>query len=196
MTPPFPSDVASQDFLRSLQNKGIDDPEFLSGILCQLSGIGLYSGNSTETGFLHSIVKGANPTSQNEVLLLVQMAAIHDALIKAIRNLATARDPEVVDRFTNAVAKLTRTFAALMETLHRCRSVNEKNINIQNVSIRENAQALLGNVTHNNAVGAEIAKSLAIADQSGLAMPVVEHEEKPPKVAVKRRHANDDSSQA
>jgi hypothetical protein len=193
----LPSDSASQDLLKSLQNNGIADPEFLIGILCQLSQISLYSGNSTEKAFLHSIVKGANPRSQNEVLLLVQMAATHDALIKTTRNLATARDPELVERFTNAVTKLTRAFAALMEVLHRCRSVNEKNINIQNVSIRENARAILGNVTHNAlGNGAEVVKTPAIADHSAPAMPIIEHREKRSKAAVKRRHANDDSSQA
>jgi hypothetical protein len=185
---PLPSDIASQDFLKSLQNKGISDPEFLIGILCQLNQISRQSGNRTELGFLLSSVKGANPTSQNEVLLLVEMAAIHDAAISATTNLATATDPELVEQFTNAVTKLTRTFAGLMEVLHRCRSVNEKNINIQNVSIRENAQAILGNITH-NAVdnGAEVAKSLAIADQSAAAMPIIEHREKRAKAAVKRR---------
>src|SRR5215475_6163824 len=158
---PLPSDFASQDFLKSLQNNGISDPEFLIGILCQLNQISRQSGNSTELGFLLSSVKGSNPTSQDEVLLLVQMAAIHDAAISATRNLAAARDPELVERFTNAVTKLTRTFAGLMEALHRCRSVNEKNINIQNVSIRKGAQAILGNVTHNTVdKGAAVAKSL------------------------------------
>src|SRR5262245_58270956 len=143
---PLPSDFASQDFLKSLQNNGISDPEFLIGILCHLNQISRQSGNSTEIGLLLSIVKGSNTTSQNEALLLVQMAAIYDAAISATTNLASTRDPELVDRFTNAVTKLTRNFAGMMEVLHRCRSVNEKNINIQNVSIRENAQAILGNV--------------------------------------------------
>jgi len=143
---------------------------------------------------LLSIVKGANPTSQNEVLLLVQMAALHDAAISATTNLASTRDPELVDRFTNAVTKLTRAFAAHVEVLHRCRSVNEKNINIQNVSIRENAQAILGNVTHNT--GNNGAEVVAIADHSAPAMRMIAHKEKRAKTAVKRRHANDDPSQA
>ena len=194
---PLPSDCTSQDFLRSLQNNGISDPEFLIGILSQVNQISRESGNSTELGFLLSSIKGSNPTSQNEVLLLVQMAALHDAAISATTNLASTRDPELVDRFTNAVTKLTRAFAAHVEVLHRCRSVNEKNINIQNVSIRENAQAILGNVTHNTGDnGAEVAKSLAIADHSAPAMRMIAHKEKRAKTAVKRRHANDDPSQA
>src|SRR5262249_15388928 len=97
---PLPSDSASQDLLKSLQKNGISDPEFLIGILCQLNQISRNSGNSTERDFLLSIVKGANPTSQNEALLLVQMAALHDAAISATTNLASTRDPELVDRFT------------------------------------------------------------------------------------------------
>jgi type II secretory pathway component PulF len=43
-----------------------------------------------------------------------------------------------------------RTFTAQVEALQRCRSVNDKNITVQNVSIRDSAQAILGNVTHNS----------------------------------------------
>ena len=123
------------------------DSEFLIGILCQLNQISMATG--TEQAFLFSSVKGSNPTSQNEVLLLVQMAAIHDAVIIATTNLAAAEIAgSSVERFTNALAKLARAFAAHMEALHRCRSVNENNINIQNFQVREGAQAILNNITH------------------------------------------------
>ena len=148
----------------------MSDPEFLTGILCQLNAISLYSRNATER------IKGGNPKTQTDVLLLTQMAAIHDAVMTSARNLAIAKDPELVERFANVTNKLARTFTGQVEALQRCRSVNEKNITIQNVAIRESAQAILGNVTHNSrdngpANGAK--SSLAITDQSGIAMPVM-----------------------
>ena len=195
----LPSDHELRPFLESLQNNGVSDPEFLTGILCQLNAISLYSRNATERGFLLSIIKGGNPKTQTDVLLLTQMAAIHDAVMTSARNLAKATDPELLDRFANVTNKLARTFAAQVEALQRCRSVNEKNITIQNVAIRDSAQAILGNVTHNSrddGLANGTKSSLAITDQSGIAMPVVQPGQKPAKTPVRRRHATDESSQA
>jgi hypothetical protein len=127
------------------------------------------------------------------------MAAIHDAVMTSARNLGTANDPELVERFANVTNKLARTFTAQVEALQRCRSVNEKNITVQNVSIRDSAQAILGNVSHNSrddgpANGTK--SSLAISDQSGIAMPVIKPRQKPAKTPVRGRHANDELSQA
>jgi hypothetical protein len=146
----LPSDHEYRPFLEFLQNNGVSDPEFLTGILCQVNGISVYSRNATERDFLLSIIKGGNPKTQTDVLLLTQMAAIHDAVMTSARNLGTANDPELVERFANVTNKLARTFTAQVEALQRCRSVNEKNITVQNVSIRDSAQAILGNVTHNS----------------------------------------------
>jgi hypothetical protein len=194
----LPSDHELRPFLESLQNNGVSDAEFLTGILCQVNGISVYSVNATERSFLLSIIKGGNPKTQTDVLLLTQMAAIHDAVMTSARNLAKANDPELLDRFANVTTKLARTFTAQVEALQRCRSVNEKNITVQNVSIRDSAQAILGNVTHNSgddgpATGTK--SSLAITDQSGTAMPVIEPRQRPAKTPVRRRPANDEPSQ-
>jgi hypothetical protein len=195
----LPSDHQYRPFLEFLQNNGVSDPDFLTGILCQVNGISVYSRNATERDFLLSIIKGGNPKTQTDVLLLTQMAAIHDAVMTSARNLGTTNDPELVERFANVTNKLARTFTAQVEALQRCRSVNEKNITVQNVSIRDSAQAILGNVTHNSrddgpANGTK--PSLAIADQSGAAMPVIAPRQKSAKTPVRRRHANDEPSQA
>jgi hypothetical protein len=195
----LPSDHQYRPFLEVLQNNGVTDPDFLTGILCQVNGISVYSRNATERDFLLSIIKGGNPKTQTDVLLLTQMAAIHDAVMTSARNLGTANDPELVERFANVTNKLARTFTAQVEALQRCRSVNEKNITVQNVSIRDSAQAILGNVTHNSrddgpANGKR--SPLAIADQSGSVMPVIEPRQKPAKTPVRRRHVNDEPPQA
>jgi hypothetical protein len=177
----LPSAHELRPFLEFLQNNGVSDPEFLTGILCQVNGISVYSRNATERDFLLSIIKGGNPKTQTDVLLLTQMAAIHDAVMTSARNLGTANDPELVERFANVTNKLARTFTAQVEALQRCRSVNEKNITVQNVSIRDRAQAILGNVTHNTGDDGPdngTKASLAIADQSsGTGMPIIQPDE-------------------
>ena len=149
----LPSDHQFQPFLTFLRNNGISDPEFLTGILCQVNAISRHSLESTECGFLLSIIQGGNPKNQNEVLLLTHMAAVHDAMMTAARNLASATDAEQVDRFANVLSKLARIFVAQLEGLQRSHSVNEKNINIQNVSIREIAKEILRNVIENGRGG-------------------------------------------
>ena len=186
----LPSDHQYRAFLEFLQNNGVSDPDFPTGILCQVNGISVYSRNATERDFLLSIIKGGNPKTQTDVLLLTQMAAIHDAVMTSARNLGTANDPELVERFANVTNKLARTFTAQVEALQRCRSVNDKNITVQNVSIRDSAQAILGNVTHNSrddgpADGTK--SSLAIADHSGSVMPVIEPRQESAKSPVGRR---------
>jgi hypothetical protein len=186
----LPSAHQFQPFLTFLQKNGISDPEFLTGILCQVNAISLHSRETTERGFLLSIIQGGNPKNQAEVLLLTQMAAVHDAVLTSARNLAGATDPQQVQCFTNCLAKLTRTFAAQMEVRHRCLSVNERNFNVQNVSIRDSAQAILGNVIQNSredgsADGTN--STLVVTDQSGSAMPVTEPSQEDAKTLVKRR---------
>jgi hypothetical protein len=183
----LPSDHQFQPFLTFLQNNGISDPEFLTGILCQVNAISRHSLESTECGFLLSIIQGGNPKNQNEVLLLTQMAAVHDAMMTAARNLASATDAQQVQCFTNSLAKLARIFAAQLEGLQRSHSVNEKNINIQNVSITKIAREILGHVIQNGREGRSADGTKAIADQSGSARLVIEPSQEVVKTPVKRR---------
>jgi hypothetical protein len=62
-----------------------------------------------------------------------------------------------------------------MEALHRCRSVNENNINIQNFQVREGAQAILNNITHIDAAP----PPLAIVDARGTEPATIEPEVMP-----------------
>jgi hypothetical protein len=64
----------------------------------------------------------------------------------AIR-LAHAETPAEMDSAERAVNKLGRTFAALVETLKRYRNGGDHNVVVQNMSIAEGGQAIVGNLT-------------------------------------------------
>ena len=46
------------------------------------------------------------------------------------------------------VNKFARTFTGQMDTLHRCRSGPEQKVTVNNVSVNEGGQAIVGSVTH------------------------------------------------
>ncbi|HKH00899.1 MAG TPA: hypothetical protein VKB08_09295 [Bradyrhizobium sp.] len=51
--------------------------------------------------------------------------------------------------------KLTRTFPAQMDALKRYRSRGEQGVVVQNVSVEDGGQAIVGNVTQNAAAAGE-----------------------------------------
>ena len=49
--------------------------------------------------------------------------------------------------FSRALGRLARTFPAQIEALNRCRSQGEPAITVQNVSVGDGGNAIVGNVT-------------------------------------------------
>lgn len=74
-----------------------------------------------------------------------------------------------------------RTFASLTEALKRHRTVSEQNVPVQNVSMRDDGQAIVGNVTQ-NAPAVPTDKSAvspaAITDARVLPMEIIDTPEK------------------
>jgi hypothetical protein len=98
--------------------------------------------------FTASIVRGTKPRDQIETMLLAQMAAVHMAITRFTHRLAhpgNLPEEEIAERALN---RLARTFAAQIEAFNRHRSGGGQNVTVQNVSISEGSQAIVGNVTH------------------------------------------------
>ena len=182
------SDVKAQAFLDFLENSNIGDEDFRTEILAQLSRLSLCA--NAEKGFYLSVVKGSKPTNLLEVMLLTQLSAVYDESFAAIERLQWAKSLEEKDLCVNAVTKLIRAFVALSEPLQRR---NEKNITVQNVSVSDGGQEIVGNVTHNTGQsGKGVTKSpLAIADAHATAMPIVGPNERlatPVPIIEPKRH--------
>jgi hypothetical protein len=81
-----------------------------------------------------------------ETLLAAQMAEIHVALMRCARQLAQAdlMQPDIAERALN---RLARTFTAQMAALIHYRIGGDQKVTVQQVSVSDAGQAIVGNVT-------------------------------------------------
>lgn len=80
-------------------------------------------------------------------MLLTQMAAVHAAMMRMTGDLARAECLPLHDSAVRAINQLARTYTAQFETFKRCRSGGEQQVTVQNVSVTDGGQAIVGNVT-------------------------------------------------
>ena len=157
------------------------DQDFAEEILRQLAEATIkYDGNKAlRLRYTWSIIKGMAAKNQLEILLLIQMIAVHHAALNHAARLGDSTDLERSETCANILNKLARTYTDQMTTLHRCRSGPELRL-VQNVSVADGGRAIVGNVTQN---AAEKGRPTAmtspplVADQSGMAMPIIETED-------------------
>lgn len=123
------------------------DTAFSSGMLGQIANIAR-SGKqltSRELNFVLATVRALDPRDATEVLLTVQMAAIHNATIVAARRLTHCETIAQQDSNSNMLNKLARTFAAQIEALKRYRSTGEQNVRVTHQHVNVTAgQAVVG----------------------------------------------------
>ena len=158
---------------------GTVDGDFLNGLLTQLCNASSQDQRPDESAinFLLSVVKGAKPKDQFEVMLAAQIAAIHTATMRFTRRLANVETIEEQDSAERALNKLARTYAMQMEALKRYRTGGEQKVTVQHVSVNEGGQAIVGNV--NQAAGGVAAEKRvtttpALSDARQQARPIIE----------------------
>jgi hypothetical protein len=117
---------------------GTQDQSFLDGFLHQLVEANP-NANERDINFVLSVVKGIAPRDQLEAMLAAQMALLHMQSMKLAGHLDYS---ETMRLFM----KSSQTFAGLMETINRYRSAGEQKVTVQNVSLNDNARAIVGNV--------------------------------------------------
>ena len=96
---------------------------------------------------LVSVLRGAKPKDQIAAMLLTQMAATQMAVIKYINRLACEKYMEQHDSDERTLNKLLRVFVMQVEAFTRYQNGGERNVTVQNVSVSEVGQAIVGNVT-------------------------------------------------
>lgn len=171
---------------------GAEDLDFLQGILAQLTAActrkGIFS--QADFNFMLSVIKGKKPRDQIEAMHATQMAVLQLEIMRIPGQLASCDDVIQLNCLGNLLSKLTRAFATHMDILQRYRSGSEQNVTIQNVSVSEGGQAIVGNVTQtdpNLKNTTTTAPPAAIADARSTPMPIIEQAEQPAGVNAKRR---------
>jgi hypothetical protein len=135
------------------------------------------NGSAVGHSFVRSVLKEASPGNQPVMLLVTQMLTVHDATMSSAKSLGEAKTPEQVNTYGNLFNKLARTFTAQVETLERLHSGNQQKVTVQNVSVTEGGQAIVGNVTHSSGSSGTTESEkppLSPSDQSGTAIPIIE----------------------
>jgi hypothetical protein len=82
-----------------------------------------------------------------EATLIAQMAVTHVAAMRFANRLAHVESLQEQDSAERAFNKLTRTFASQVEALQRYRSIRSDKVIVQQVSVGDGGQAIVGNVT-------------------------------------------------
>jgi hypothetical protein len=130
--------------------------------------------DETKTDFITAVIVGIAPKDPLEKLLALQIAAVHGAAMSFAARLNNSHDLNQLDTYQNGLNKFARTFTTQMDALKRYRSGHEQTINVQNVSVSDGGQAIVGNV---NAQPAPIKTSgppPVLTDAKTAAIPIIQ----------------------
>lgn len=169
---------------------GTTDPDFAKGLFGQLVRASARDADKFDGKtlfFEFAVIKGAKPRDELEAMHLAQMVAVHAAMIRITGELARAESLQHQESATRAINQLARTYTAQLEALKRYRSGAEQKVTVQNVSVTEGGQAIVGNVTQatpGTAPGERANARPALTDARQPAMEIIEE---PERVAVPLR---------
>jgi hypothetical protein len=134
---------------------GVADREAMDGILRQLVRASQQGDRHDEVSlaFMISMVKSIRPRDSIEAMLVAQMVSVHVMAMQCTHHVAAAENFARHDSAVRALGRLARTFPAQIEALNRYRSRGEPAITVQNVSVGDGGNAIVGNVTqHANVI--------------------------------------------
>ncbi|TNC74157.1 hypothetical protein [Rubellimicrobium roseum] len=137
--------------------KAAGAPEVSHWIAMQLAALGDHGHRVSETvtNCALTFVSEMKPRDPAELLLVTQMAAVHQATMTMARRLNHVQTIPQQDAAERALNKLARTFTAQVETLKRYRSKGQQVVRVERVNVEPGAQAIVGTVTHGGGSDAE-----------------------------------------
>ena len=163
------------EFASLMESFGITDRRFIAPIYSQLSEADGFGGDGLE--FAAAVIKGIKPNDQLEAMLGAQMAVMHWATMKYMRQVGASRGTENQELAVATATKLARTFTGQMEALKRYRTGGEQKVTVQHVAVNEGGHAIVGHVTHTKSRMPVLKKSNdetpALTDSRQAAMPTM-----------------------
>jgi hypothetical protein len=124
---------------------GTEDADFAQELVLQL-GYAHSRGDEAGLNFLVSVIKDVKPKDQLEAMLAAQMAVTHASMMTSAHRLNHAQNIQERDSAERAFNKLARTFTAQLEALKRHRTGGDQKVTVQQVSVSDCGQAIVGNV--------------------------------------------------
>jgi hypothetical protein len=168
---------------------GVADRDAMYGILKQLLKASVSGEKSDEINlsFMISMVKSIKPTDSVEAMLVAQMVCVHVMAMRCAYHLANAEDIAQQDSAGRTLGRLARTFPTQIEALNRNRSNGEPAITMQNVSVQDGGQAIVGNVMqHASVILSDMSPAPAVTAARMVAMPELSEREHEPAGAKRR----------
>jgi hypothetical protein len=153
---------------------GVSDRDAMHGILTQLvkASVNGEKPDAVNLAFMISMVKSIKPRDAVEAMLVAQMVSVHVMAMRCVHHLANAEDIARQDSAARALGRLARTFPAQIEALNRYRNHGEPAITVQNVSVGDGGNAIVGNVTqHANVLVSDKDPTPAVTDSRMVSMP-------------------------
>jgi hypothetical protein len=174
VVPDHPDEITGIILL--MEALGTTDLEFARGLVGQVTAASEKGGKVDADGvnFILSVIKNKKPQDHLEGMLAAQMAGVHMASMKALRDLADAEYVPQKESAERTANRLMRTYVAQMEARKRYRSGGEQTMTVQHVTVAEGGQAIVGNVTQDQRHPGPAPAPLAIADAKMIPMPVIE----------------------
>jgi hypothetical protein len=140
----------SVGFKLLMEALGTADGDFAKGLMRQLADASSQKNGQCDEhtlNYFFSVIKDAKPKDHLEAMLVAQMAVVHAltmAFAQRFPGVETQLEHDTIER---GFTKLTRTFTTQIEALKRYRTGHELQVTVQNVSVSEGGQAIVGNVT-------------------------------------------------
>jgi hypothetical protein len=128
---------------------GVSDRDAMYGVLRQLvkASVSRNKPDALNLAFMISMVESIKPRDSIEAMLVAQMVSVHVMAMRCAHQLANTEDAARQESAVRALARLVRTFPAQIEALNRHRSNGAPAITVQNVSVGDGGNAIVGNVT-------------------------------------------------
>jgi hypothetical protein len=125
---------------------GICEEDFASWYLSQIIDVAKPGARADEkaTNAMIAGIAAMRPRDEAEAMLIAQMIATHELAMTFARRLKRVENIPQQDSASNALAKLTRTYAAQMAALKHYRTGGEQRVIVQRVDVRDGGQAVVG----------------------------------------------------
>lgn len=126
---------------------GSKDSMFLQTIVLQLMELGIKNANtdSIAAAFGLAVIRSANPINATEAMLLTQMTAVHNAVMKLFERLNQEQEVEKIDVIARCLASMSRVYAEQFKAL-RSAHQEPSSVRVENVTVNDGGQAIVGQV--------------------------------------------------
>ena len=170
---------------------GSQDPDFIWGLVSQLSQASTRFNDGEGINFMLSVIKNIHPRDAIEAMLVAQMAAVHMSMMTFVDEFARLGNTPQQEMAERAMNKFSRTFATLVGALKHHRTGGEQKLTVRYVS--ESRQAIVGTVTQapRDVLSEKTPNATpALTDARQTSMEIVGERKREP-VPQRRRHADD-----